>query len=112
MENFMTKDKNGVMTGTGLRAQLHSLEGNPVKIPWQTKIYPKYSLPKKATFLKLLLYPELVKGGSSKWEMACPISPMLALFWGCQKPEQGYSLQSNVNSSPTGLISFLSLYIN
>lgn len=32
MENFMTKDKNGVMTVTGLGAQLHSLEGNPVKI--------------------------------------------------------------------------------
>ena len=66
MGNFMTKDKNGVMTVTGLRAQLHSLEGNPVKILSQTKIYPKQPLPKEATFLKLLLYPELVKGGSSK----------------------------------------------
>ena len=41
MENFMTKDKNGVMTVTGPGAQLHSLEGNPVKILRQTKIYPK-----------------------------------------------------------------------
>lgn len=37
----MTKEENGVVTLKSLRAQLHSLKGNPVKIQPVNKNLPK-----------------------------------------------------------------------
>lgn len=45
----MTKEKNRVVTLTGLRAQLHSLRRNPVKI--QPTIYPSSHSLKKLEFI-------------------------------------------------------------